>query len=123
MQDGRLTASRSFAVNDKGGVLVNSLQPLVDGVDAKITIFRASLMDPVISGGIITGAESVNTGRLEVTGAVEIAGHTYIGSSLNVHGSVVGSGPYMDSSDSRFKIGVKKVKGALQKVLALDAVS
>ena len=37
--------------------------------------------------------------------------------------SVVGAGPYMDSSDARFKKNVATVTDALSKVLALNAVS
>ena len=40
-----------------------------------------------------------------------------------MQGTVVGSGPYIDSSDSRFKREVEPVHGALDKVQALRAVT
>lgn len=55
----------------------------------------------------------VQADKLEVNGASDIFGPVYVGGSLSVHGSVVGSGPYIDSSDIRFKVDVSNITDAL----------
>ena len=48
-----------------------------------------------------------------------------LGGALSVHGSVMGSGPYMDSSDRRFKYDIEPLDGAhsLDVVNKLSGVS
>ena len=41
--------------------------------------------------------------RVVVGGALDVSGDAFLGGSLVVSGSVMGSGAYVDSSDSRFK--------------------
>jgi hypothetical protein len=61
--------------------------------------------------------------QVDVTNGLDVGGSVYIGGSLHVHGSVVGSGPYMDSSDKSFKMNIKPITLALDKVLQLQGVS
>ncbi len=51
----------------------------------------------------------ITTNKFQVNGMTDLIGATYIEGSLNVHGSVVGSGPYMDSSDVRFKTNITNI--------------
>ncbi len=46
-----------------------------------------------------------------------------IDGSVTVHGTVVGSGPYVDSSDARLKRDVRSITGALDTVQQLRGVS
>ena len=47
----------------------------------------------------------------------------FIDSTLTVRGSVIGSGPYMDSSDSRFKRDIIPITSVLEDITSLQAVS
>ena len=51
----------------------------------------------------------LTTAKFQVDAMTDLIGATYIEGSLNVHGSVVGSGPYMDSSDIRFKTNITNI--------------
>jgi len=61
----------------------------------------------------------ITTSKFHVNGMTDLLGTTYIEGSLNVHGSVVGSGPYMDSSDVRFKTNIKNIT-SLHALAAID---
>ena len=60
---------------------------------------------------------------LVVSADSELHGDVFMRSSLTVQGTVVGSGPYVDSSDARFKKNIKPLEQALDKVCALRGVS
>ena len=79
----------------------------------------------VKSTNMVQMSEDDNPPKLIINGASDLFGSVYVEGSLNVHGSVVGSGPYMDSSDKRFKSDVHNVSGAdaLARVKQLQAVS
>jgi len=66
----------------------------------------------------------ITSSKFHVNGMTDLIGATYVEGSLNVHGSVVGSGPYMDSSDIRFKTNIKNITGldALTAVIQLRPV-
>ena len=96
-----------------------SIGPLGDTV----AVSSATLTDPTIIRGSIKDASSVSADRLDISGSADIQGAVTIGNSLNVLGSVVGSGPYMDSSDRRLKTDVKDVTGALDMVASMKPVS
>ncbi len=65
----------------------------------------------------------LRSNTLAVTADTELHGDVFIHSSLTVQGTVVGSGPYVDSSDARFKKNVIPLKQSLDKVCALNGVS
>ena len=60
---------------------------------------------------------------LEVKGSTELLAETLIGGSLTVHGTVMGSGPYVDSSDVRFKKDIRPLTSVLSSMLQLRGVS
>jgi len=79
-----------------------------------------------IVGGKIDGIEKLSViGETELGSGLQVSGETYMDGSLTVSGSVLGSGPYVDVSDGRFKRNVEKVDSseALEKILQLDGVS
>ena len=79
-----------------------------------------------ISGGIIDGIGKLDVlGETELGSGLQVSGDTYLGGALTVSGSVLGSGPYIDVSDKRFKRNVENIEStdALRNILQLKGVS
>lgn len=86
------------------------------------------LQNPIISNAILdnatmTNMDSLQANRLDISSDAHFGANVFIGKSLTVQGSVVGSGAYVDSSDVRFKKHIRPFEGALDKLMALSAVS
>ena len=87
---------------------------------------RGRLANADIVGGSISDVESLSTsGNTDLGAGLHVAGEAFIDGSLTVSGSVLGSGPYVDVSDRRFKRNVEKIEStdALDKILQLEGVS
>jgi cytoskeletal protein CcmA (bactofilin family) len=67
-------------------------------------------------------ATEVKSASLLVTGTTDLNGDVYVDGSINVRGSVIGSGPYIDTSDSRFKTNITQIKNALEIVKKMNGV-
>jgi hypothetical protein len=67
-------------------------------------------------------ATEIKVTTLLVTGAADLNGDVYVDGSINVRGSVIGSGPYIDTSDSRFKTNITKIENALDIVNKMNGV-
>ena len=67
-------------------------------------------------------AISVSTATLSVSEIAEFLSDVVIDGTVTVHGSVVGSGPYVDSSDARLKQDVVNITDALDAVCSLRGV-
>jgi hypothetical protein len=80
---------------------VSSLQPI--SASEKLHIIDAHLLRANLSNSHIHSASEVDTRLLVVHGTAEFLSEVVIDGGVTVHGSVVGSGPYVDSSDRRFK--------------------
>lgn len=96
----------------------------IDSVEAKIDrIIAESIVASklVVDAGTIS-AKAIHTKDLRVDGSVQFHDDLFIKGSLSVEGSVIGSGPYVDSSDSRLKRNVKPITNALDKVCRLNGV-
>ena len=66
------------------------------------------LREVEILGGSITGMASIESvGGLAVGENLEVEGDAAVGGHMVVSGTVMGSGPYVDSSDARFKTDVR----------------
>eukprot|EP00596_Hydrurales_sp_CCMP1899_P011071 CAMPEP_0119052806 /NCGR_PEP_ID=MMETSP1177-20130426/73978_1 /TAXON_ID=2985 /ORGANISM="Ochromonas sp, Strain CCMP1899" /LENGTH=135 /DNA_ID=CAMNT_0007032489 /DNA_START=693 /DNA_END=1101 /DNA_ORIENTATION=- len=76
-----------------------------------------------MTGGSLVDLNYISGDRLVITGESELLGEVYIGGSLSVRGSVVGSGPYMDSSDIRFKTNIIPIQNALEIVNLMKGVN
>lgn len=87
----------------------------------RLVLDSASMHMPVLTSATID-AISVNTAHLVVQGRSEVQGDGMYGGTLTVRGAVVGSGPYVDSSDRRLKTNIQPLKGALDAVMGLQAV-
>jgi hypothetical protein len=66
--------------------------------------------------------EELSVRALQTSGAAQFMDDVFIHGSVSVEGSVIGSGPYVDSSDMRLKKNVERVSNALESVCALTAV-
>jgi hypothetical protein len=84
-----------------------------------------------IKGATIVGGTVDKLERLIVTGETElglglqVTGESYMDGSLTVSGSVLGSGPYIDISDKRFKRNIVRMESGeiLEKISRLEGVS
>jgi len=65
----------------------------------------ATLSSPTLTSAVVS-ATTLTTASLTSTGDASLDGEVYVGGSLTVSGSVLGSGPYVDASDRRFKKGI-----------------
>lgn len=122
---GSISSSAAVSVDATGALVVGTIKPpsTASAQANHVLIHSASLVDASIQGGILTQTQSIDTASITVSGDSDLRGNVNIASNLHVLGSVVGSRPYMDNSDSRFKTHITPIKNALQKVLALDGVT
>jgi hypothetical protein len=106
---------------EQGAAHVSSLQPISPAVPLQIA--HAVLAHANITDSHIHNAASVTTAALTVRDTAEFLSDVVIDGSVTVHGPVVGSGPYVDSSDARFKKDVANITDALDTVTKLRGVS
>eukprot|EP01039_Chlorochromonas_danica_P010844 gene10844-12054_t len=90
---------------------------------SRIIIDQASLHQPELHKAVLKESMSITTDTLLVQGMSEVKGDSIFGGSITVRGSVVGSGPYVDSSDRRLKTDIKPLHGALDLLSHLQAVT
>jgi hypothetical protein len=112
-----LEYSDSIGVNSAGFLKTNGFVPM--STDGNIVISKATMSDSTLSNVIINDATSINTKKLSVKGAAEFSDDIFIEGSITVRGTVMGSGPYVDSSDIRFKRNVAPITNALDKVCTI----
>ena len=89
----------------------------------QLLIQSALLSNSNVSHSTIHNSPSVSTTLLSVSGVAEFLNEVIIDGGVTVHGSVVGSGPYVDSSDGRLKRNVTDISNALDIVKQLRGVS
>ncbi|CAM9326556.1 unnamed protein product, partial [Chrysoparadoxa australica] len=79
----------------------------------------------LMRGGGIKGLSDLEISGYVNTGELKVVGDTLMSGGLQVGGSVMGSGPYLDSSDARFKRDVTPIglKDALSSLMELEAVT
>ena len=119
-QDSGLLAGSGAAMLTKvGGLRVSSVEPLSAG--GSLTISKAALSTPILTNASISAGD-IKTNILSVSGVAELGGDVFVDGSVNVRGSVIGSGPYIDSSDKRFKTNITTINSAIDKVMQLEGV-
>lgn len=99
----------------------------VDGIspktaDSKVAITKATITDSILSNSVID-ASSIKTGALSVKGPSDFSDDIFVEGSITVRGTVMGSGPYVDSSDVRFKKNITSITNALDIVCDMGGVS
>ena len=90
------------------------------------TSSRGEIKGASIVGGTAEGLEKLSViGEAELGLGLQVSGETFLDGSLTVSGSVLGSGPYVDVSDGRFKTSIESMDSSevLEKILQLDGVS
>jgi hypothetical protein len=117
LESGLLEYSASVGINSAGLLKTNGFVPM--HADANIAITKATMTDSTLNNVVIQDATSVQTKSLSVKGAADFSEDIFVEGSITVRGTVMGSGPYVDSSDARFKKNVSPITGALDKVCAI----
>jgi hypothetical protein len=95
----------------------------LDSIDAKIESLLVDTLTAAktIEVGILN-AKTLTVKELRVDGSVQLLDDVFIKGSVSVEGSVIGSGPYVDSSYMRLKSNVEPITNALDKVCSLAGV-
>ena len=96
------------------------------GVGGRIEVDSVVVSKSIDSSTVHTEALEASAGHLQhlyVNGTAEFEQQVFMEKSLTVQGAVVGSGPYIDSSDKRFKKNVQPLESALEKVERLEGVT
>lgn len=89
-------------------------------------IKKAELYSPVLHGAVLKDTAALGvSGEFRVSSRAEFGSDVVIGGAAYVSGTVMGSGPYVDSSDARLKKNITRIPSAtaLEMVMKLDAVS
>ncbi len=87
---------------------------------------QGKIKGATIVGGTVDQLERlIVTGETELGSGLQVTGESYMDGSLTVSGSVLGSGPYVDVSDKRFKKNIATMESAeiLEKIRRLEGVS
>lgn len=104
-----------------GSLHINHIQPVTPKDTLHIT--GALIVESNVSFSAIHASPSISTQTLSVSGVSDFNDDVAVDGTLTVHGNVIGSGPYVDSSDRRFKKNVIPLSGSLDTVMKLNAVS
>jgi hypothetical protein len=124
---GALAFSTSgIVINTKqGGLKVSTISPATDSSTAFVELNSAVLKG---ANTKIENAKSISTEtmlvnqNITVGGPADFMGEVNMDKSLQVQGSVIGSGPYVDSSDIRFKKDILPFNNALGAISKLHTV-
>jgi hypothetical protein len=108
-----------MTVTKSGALKLTSLGPLVE--NGHLQIHSAELHSPHLLQARVD-AKEIKTVNLIVSGTSDMSGDVYVDGSINVRGSVIGSGPYIDTSDSRFKTNITPIEHALDLVTKMSGV-
>jgi hypothetical protein len=117
LESGMVEYSDSIGVNTAGFLKTNGFVPMTSG--ATISITKATMSDSTLESVIINDATSIKTKSLSVKGPADFSADVFVEGSMTVGGTVMASGPYVDSSDARFKRNVSPITDALDKVCVL----
>lgn len=82
------------------------------------------MKDIEVNSGSLSNIKEIETGSLTVKENFEVLTSGYFGGSLSVEGTVIGSGPYVDSSDKKLKKDIKEIqpKESLELINSLNPV-
>ena len=94
-------------------------------IGLKVDFDNNELQNVDIASGKISGLASATiAGTVDVGGGLNVGSDVFVDGGLTVSGSVLGSGPYVDASDSRFKKEVEILgAGVLDSIEKLQGVS
>eukprot|EP01038_Epipyxis_sp_PR26KG_P008919 gene8919-12027_t len=107
---GSLVSSNHIKIDiSTGDLQVPSIHP--PSGEPLVRITSANITDSFIHSTSLADIPSIHTNSLVVEKVAEFGSNVNIDGQLNVQGSVVGSGPYMDSSDERLKRDIVRLEG------------
>ena len=92
-------------------------------IDESGRLHNIALANPTFENINLPSVLDLTSNNLIVKGKSEMHDDLFVDGSVTVRGSVIGSGPYMDSSDPRFKLQIEQYPpvGVLDKVTNLRA--
>ena len=110
---GKITNTEIY-IKEKGQqgalVLVDKDDKLIQSkayIDTSGNLHDVTLDNPILHNVNLPSVLELTTNNLVVKGKSELHDDLFVDGSLTVRGSVIGSGPYMDSSDPRFKLEIE----------------
>ena len=92
-------------------------------IDDKGHLHNVTLTNPSFENIKLPSVLELTSDNLIVKGKSELHDDLFVDGTVTVRGSVIGSGPYMDSSDPRFKLQIEPYPeyGVLEKLMNLRA--
>ena len=92
-------------------------------IDQSGHLHNVALTNPTLEDVNLPSVLELTSNSLVVKGKSELHDDLFVDGTVTVRGSVIGSGPYMDSSDPRFKLQVEPYPdyGILDKLINLRA--
>lgn len=121
---GELTQHEGLAFDTATGLLsVHQLN--VHLLKGKIDMSESELHRVEIVGGHISNVNMTGIEMVEVNGELFVESGAFFGAGITVDGQVMGSGAYVDASDSRFKQNVTRIEPqkAAQMISELEGVA
>ena len=123
--DGKLTLG-PVSIDKSGRIGDIRMNGNIDFEQSNNNESRGKIKNAAIVGGSIDELERLTVvGDTELKAGLTVTGVTYMDGSLTVSGSVLGSGPYVDISDIRFKRNIVPMESVdiLDRILCLEGVS
>ena len=92
-------------------------------IDQSGHLHNVALTNPTLEDVNLPSVLELTSNSLVVKGKSELHDDLFVDGTVTVRGSVIGSGPYMDSSDPRFKLQIEPYPeyGVLEKLMNLRA--
>ena len=133
-KDGKLVSFHGLKVEEQstlieadGTTSTNTIgSPAVETVsfNAPVNMNGQVLANSRMIGGSFSGVTQADfIGSVDVGGSLNAGSDVFIDGGLTVSGSVLGSGPYVDASDQRFKKNVRRLGNVLDRIRKIDGVS
>ena len=123
-------SSTEITIEEKGQhgklVIVDNNDKIVKSdayIDESGNLHNIAFANPTFENVKLPSVLELTSNNLIVKGKSEMYDDLFVDGSVTVRGSVIGSGPYMDSSDPRFKLQVEQYPsaGVLDKLINLRA--
>ncbi len=123
VRSGKLEPEAKIYVSPEDHSLhVNAIYPATASQSDRLRIHSALIEGSELRHSSVSDATSIVTNELTVKQVASFQSPVTILSSLAVYGTVSGAGPYIDTSDRRFKQNIRPVTHALDLIEQLQAV-
>lgn len=123
VRSGKLeTEAKIYVSPEDHSLHVSAIYPATVSPSDRLRIHSALIEGSELRHSSVSDATSIVTNELTVKQAASFQSPVTILSSLAVYGTVSGAGPYIDTSDRRFKQNIRPVTHALDLIEQLQAV-